>query len=94
LLASYASFSYQSRHGRRPHLAIGGSADPEWQPELVTGTAAELVTVAATDHSLELVEADRRASMLLQIEIIDRVADHADYARPPLAESPLTTLKE
>lgn len=53
-----------------------------------------LVTVGASDHSLELVEADRRASMLLQIEIVDRVADHADYARSPLAESPLTTLKE
>lgn len=44
-------------------LVIGGSADPSWQPELVAGTAAELVTIAAADHSLELEDADWRASM-------------------------------
>lgn len=46
----------QSRCGRRSHLAIGGSAHPARQPELVTGPAAELVPVAATNHSLELEE--------------------------------------
>jgi hypothetical protein len=82
------------RHGRRSHLAIGGSADPVWQPELVTGTAAELVTISDADHSLELVEADRRASMLLQIEIIGRVAAHAERAQFPLAGSALRFLTE
>jgi hypothetical protein len=75
-------------------LVIGGSADPSWQPELVAGTAAELVTIAAADHSLELEDADWRASMLTQVEIIDWVAAHAERARSLLTESAFRILKE
>jgi hypothetical protein len=51
------------------HIALGGSADPAWRPELVRGTRARLQTVDQADHRLE-VPGDWRASQRLQAEIL------------------------
>lgn len=55
-------------------IAIGGSADPLWQPDAVAGSAAQLRTVDGADHALE-VRGDWRRTQRLQadmLEIVDR----------------------
>ena len=51
------------------HVALGGSADPVWRPELVRGTRARLQTVDQADHRLE-VPGDWRASHRLQADVL------------------------
>lgn len=93
-IATYPLIMDSLRAVSPKRLVIGGSAHPSWQPELVAGTAAELGTIAAADHCLELEDADWRASMLTQVEIIDRVAAPAERARSLLTESALGVLQE
>jgi hypothetical protein len=58
------------------HLAIGGSADPAWRPDLVGSTSAQLVTVDDADHGLERDAAHWRESAETQLSILDRVITH------------------
>ncbi|MGN8050737.1 hypothetical protein ACTJKO_13725 [Curtobacterium sp. 22159] len=59
-------------------IAIGGVADPLWQPDAVAGSAAQLRTVDGADHALG-VRGDWRRTQRLQadvLEIVDRrIAD-------------------
>lgn len=55
-----------------PHVAVGGSADPMWQPGRVARTEARLVTVDGADHALE-VPGDWRRSQRLQADVLDIV---------------------
>lgn len=63
------------------HLAIGGTSDPAWRPDLLSGTSAELITVDGANHSLELPDADWRDSVALQTELISALAVHAARSR-------------
>lgn len=58
------------------HLAIGGTADPSWRPDLIGTTSARLVTVEAANHSLELKSKPWRESAESQLTIIDQVVTH------------------
>jgi hypothetical protein len=57
------------------HLAIGGSADPSWRPDLTEGTGARLVTVEGADHVL-LRPDGWRESASTQLELIDTAVSH------------------
>jgi hypothetical protein len=61
------------------HVALGGSADPVWRPELVRGTRARLRSVDQADHRLE-VPGDWRASQHLQADVL-AVVERAVRAR-------------
>ena len=50
-------------------VAVGGSADPVWQPSVVGTTHAGLHTVEGADHALE-VRGDWRGSQRLQTEVL------------------------
>ena len=58
------------------HLAVGGTADPSWRPDLVGATSARLVSVEAANHSLELKSKPWRESAETQRTIIDQVVTH------------------
>ncbi|PCN49484.1 hypothetical protein Csp2054_00520 [Curtobacterium sp. 'Ferrero'] len=53
-------------------VAVGGSADPLWQPDAIGGGGARLQTVDGADHALE-VRGDWRRSQRLQAEVLDLV---------------------
>jgi hypothetical protein len=61
---------------RGAHLAIGGSGDPAWRPELVAASQARLVTVDDAGHSLEAASAEWREASQRQLDIIDQVVAH------------------
>lgn len=54
------------------HVAIGGSDDPVWRTERVSGTAARLQTVDGVGHLLE-VPGDWRASQRVQADVLAHV---------------------
>ncbi|WP_144764554.1 hypothetical protein [Curtobacterium sp. 9128] len=54
-------------------VATGGSEDTMWRPDLVSGTAASLQTVAGADHGLQ-VAGDWRGSLRVQAEVLETVA--------------------
>lgn len=58
------------------HLAVGGTADPSWRPDLVGTTSAHLVDVETANHSLELKSKPWRESAETQLTIIDQVITH------------------
>ena len=53
-------------------VAVGGSADPLWQPDAIGGGGARRQTVDGADHALE-VRGDWRRSQRLQAEVLDLV---------------------
>ena len=58
------------------HLAVGGTADPLWRPDLLSETKARLVSVESANHRLEIAGAGWRESADAQRRIIDCVIDH------------------
>ncbi len=58
------------------HLAVGGTADPSWRPDLVGDTYAQLVTVETANHNLEVASKGWRESANVQLNIIDKVVTH------------------
>lgn len=58
----------------RRHLAIGGTEDRQWMPEMVAGTDAQLVTIEGADHSL--LHDDWRQSMRTSADVAARIAAH------------------
>jgi hypothetical protein len=58
------------------HLAIGGTADPSWRPDLVGTTRARLVDVEAANHSLELTSKPWRESAETHLTVIGQVVTH------------------
>ncbi|WP_133160261.1 hypothetical protein [Cryobacterium zongtaii] len=58
------------------HLAIGGTADPSWRPDLIGTTSARLVEVEAANHSLVLKSKPWRDSAESQLAIIDQIVTH------------------
>jgi hypothetical protein len=55
-------------------VAVGGSADPLWQPSAVATSAAALRTVVGADHALE-VRGDWRGSQRLQSDVLGLVEE-------------------
>lgn len=62
-------------------VAVGGSADPLWQPSAVPTSAAELRTVVGADHALE-VRGDWRGSQRLQSDVLDLIEEQIAALRP------------
>lgn len=62
------------------HLAIGGTADPTWRPDLVGDASAALVSVEHADHSLTI-EDEWEASYAAQRDVFSRIAAHATAVR-------------
>ncbi|TFC41988.1 MULTISPECIES: hypothetical protein [Cryobacterium] len=58
------------------HLAIGGTADPSWRPDLIGTTSARLIEVEAANHSLVLKSKPWRDSAESQLAIIDQIVTH------------------
>jgi hypothetical protein len=58
------------------HLAVGGTADPSWRPELVGETRARLVSVEGADHGFEVVAAEWHKAARAQLDLIDLVVAH------------------
>lgn len=58
----------------RSHLAIGGTKDRHWLPQMVAGTEADLLTIEDTDHAL--LHSDWRESMRIHADVASRVATH------------------
>lgn len=54
------------------HDAVGGAADPLWQPQRIAASGARLQTVAGADHALE-VAGDWRRSQRLQSDVLELV---------------------
>lgn len=65
------------REASDEHLAIGGSADPVWQPHVVRGTRAAIYTVSGANHRLQFAPQDWRASIGVHANLIERIATHA-----------------
>lgn len=74
---SHPAVALALREASDEHFAIGGSADPEWQPDMVRDTRAALYTVAGADHKLELAAQDWRASIGVNADLIERISTHA-----------------
>ncbi|GAB4086760.1 hypothetical protein GCM10028784_33900 [Myceligenerans cantabricum] len=51
---------------RCDHLLIGGTADPTWDHDLVSGLRADFVEVSGADHSLEIPDDWRKNSETVQ----------------------------
>ena len=58
-------------------LAIGGEADPYWQPGTAAATRARLISVPGAGHSLTR-PGDWRGSLALQADILAAIAGHVD----------------
>ncbi|MCU1403865.1 MAG: hypothetical protein JWQ43_168 [Glaciihabitans sp.] len=58
------------------HLAVGGSADPSWRPDLISNASARLVTIEAADHRLEVTSTQWRQSAEVQLTVVDQVVAH------------------
>jgi hypothetical protein len=58
------------------HLVVGGTADPVWRPDLAGVTDAQLLSIEAANHSLELPSTGWRGSIDAQRGVIDRVVTH------------------
>lgn len=64
------------RRASEKHLAIGGTADPSWRPEKVTGTRAELFSVDGADHALEVPSEGWRVSVQGQTDALAALTRH------------------
>ncbi len=60
------------------HLAIGGTADPMWEPADDLVTHAWCVSIPDADHSLLIPGAPWKTNFSLHEKILNRINDHLD----------------
>ena len=67
---------------REPTLLVGGTADPYWHPPVAAGPGIMVMEVPDADHGLQQ-PGDWRRSLLIQVEIFDRVSRLAEQVLTP-----------
>jgi hypothetical protein len=58
------------------HLAIGGAADPTWQPALGLATRAKLMSIPDADHFLSVPGSGWQANYALHQKVFLRIQEH------------------